>query len=98
MANTTTPLPGFKLQAPDGAPARTVSFGQAFLPGAVPSGAALAMVAGGATTPVQMEVRTRHPDGSVAFAQVVLPQPALAAGQTLDAAFVLARPHPACIA
>ena len=89
MSNTTTPLPGFKLQAPGGAPAQTVSFGQAFLPGAVPSGSALAMVAGGVTKPVQMEVRTRHPDGSVAFAQVVLPQPALAAGQTLDAAFVL---------
>lgn len=67
-----------------GAPAGSiVVFGQAFRPGDVPRDAGLAARrSNGAPLPLQMDVATRHPDGSVRFAVLALAAPALRRGET----------------
>ncbi|MFT8245496.1 hypothetical protein [Roseomonas sp. BN140053] len=66
-----------------GAPAGTVVvFGQAFLPGALPRNAQLAArQAGGQALRAQLDVKTRHPDGSARFGVVSLAAPALRPGE-----------------
>lgn len=66
-----------------GAPAGTVTvLGHAFRPGDLPRGASLAArLADGAALPVQLDVTTRHADGSVLFGVVSLTGPALSRGQ-----------------
>jgi hypothetical protein len=66
-----------------GAPAGTVvSFGLAFAPGEVPNGAGLAArVAGHGALPVQLDVVTRHPDGSARFGVAALAAPGLRGGE-----------------
>jgi hypothetical protein len=61
-----------------------LTFGQVFLPGAVPAGSQLAAQIGGLSVAVQMDVDTSHPDGSVLFAVLTLLQPALAANASVD--------------
>ncbi|MFC0406734.1 hypothetical protein [Roseomonas elaeocarpi] len=66
-----------------GGPAGSVAvFGQAFRPGDVPNrGAGLrARLADGRPLPVQLDVKTRHPDGSARWAVVALACPALSRG------------------
>ena len=66
-----------------GAPAGTVTvFGMTFAPGEVPRGAGLAarLEAGGAL-PAQLDVVTRHADGSARFGVVALAAPALRQGE-----------------
>ncbi len=66
--------------APEGS---IVVFGQAFRPGDVPRGAGLsARRANGAPLPLQMDVTTRHTDGSARFAVMALAAPALRRGET----------------
>ena len=66
-----------------GAPAGTVTvFGHAFRIGHLPRGAGLsARLTNGSSVPTQLDVLTRHPDGSARFAIVSLAAPALARGQ-----------------
>ena len=66
--------------APEGA---ITVFGQAFRPGDLPRGAGLvARRVGGAALPLQVDVTTRHPDGSARFAVLALAAPALRRGET----------------
>lgn len=66
--------------APEGS---IVVFGQAFRPGDVPRGAGLsARRANGSPLRLQMDVSTRHPDGSARFAVLALAAPALRRGET----------------
>ena len=55
--------------------ARYVTFGQAFKRGDVPAGASLVAKIGGTTVPVQVDVKTAYPDGSVRFAAVTILAP-----------------------
>ncbi|MBK1658286.1 hypothetical protein [Paracraurococcus ruber] len=66
-----------------GSPAATVVvFGQAFRVGDLPRGAGLTarLAADGRPLPAQLDVQTRHPDGSVRFGVVSLAAPALRPG------------------
>ncbi|WP_431282817.1 hypothetical protein ACQW02_25990 [Humitalea sp. 24SJ18S-53] len=67
-----------------GTPAgRIAVFGQAFRPGALPSGRGLAArIDGGAALPVQVDINSRHPDGSARLAVIALSCPALPARAT----------------
>ena len=71
---------------------RLVSFGQEFAPGQVPKGAGLVAIINGQPTPVQMDVKTTNPDGSVAMAVLTLAQPAIAAGASVPVMLALAAP------
>ena len=66
-----------------GAPDGTIAvFGQAFRPGDLPRGSGLAARrAGGAPLPLQIDVTTRHPDGSARFAVLALAAPGLRRGE-----------------
>lgn len=60
------------------------TFGQVFAPGDVkPSDRLVGKLAGGADVPLQVDVKARHPDGSVRHAVVSAVLPALDAHQTL---------------
>jgi hypothetical protein len=57
-----------------------ITFGQVFKAGDVPSGSTVALIAGGQPLPAQVDVRTRHPDGSISHAVISTRVPTLAAG------------------
>lgn len=65
--------------------AGVATFGQAFVRGDVPAGTGQlsARLPGGDLLAVQMDVKTRHPDGSVKFAVLSVERPELAPGQGL---------------
>ncbi|MBP0445146.1 hypothetical protein J8J14_10175 [Roseomonas sp. SSH11] len=81
-ANRPGDITGFLLEGA-GSPAGTVAvIGQAFRPGDMPRSATLgARMGNGTRVPAQLDVTTRHPDGSARFGLVSLALPALAAGQ-----------------
>lgn len=61
-----------------------VSFGQAFAPGHLAAGASLAgRLTNGSTIPLQLDVKARHPDGSVRHAVISAILPSLGANQVL---------------
>ena len=68
------------LEGTGAARGRVMVFGQAFRPGDVPAGAELAATIGGRAEPVQIDVTSRHPDGSARLAVMALAVPALAEG------------------
>ncbi len=91
MALGLMPWPAQAACAPDfarltlegtGAPAGSIAvFGQAFRPGDMPRGSLPTIrLASGAALATQMDVRNRHPDGSVRLAQIAVACPALADG------------------
>jgi hypothetical protein len=94
-AGTAMPCParpgdivGLLLEGSGGAAGTVAVFGQAFRPGDLPRGHALeARLAGGAVLPLQVEVRSRHPDGSARLAQLALAAPALGKGQKAGVLF-----------
>jgi hypothetical protein len=62
-----------------------VVFGQVFRPGDLPRGQGLhARLSNGQALPVQLDVRNRHPDGSVRLGLVALAAPALGRGQAAE--------------
>lgn len=65
-------------------PGGVATFGQVFLRGEISSGSGLYASIGGASVPVQMDVKTRWEDGSVKMAVVSVARPDLAAGQTAE--------------
>jgi len=72
---------------------RIAVFGQAFRPGDLPRGAGLAArMAEGTTLPCQLDVKTRHADGSVRHAVVAMRCPALVPGARAPLALVTAPP------
>ncbi|WP_135467464.1 calcium-binding protein [Crenalkalicoccus roseus] len=66
------------------------TMGQVFAPGELPPGSGLQAWIGGKVVPVQLDVRTTHPDGSVKMAVLSLARPALAAGEAVEVALTRA--------
>ncbi|SLN69209.1 calcium-binding protein [Oceanibacterium hippocampi] len=64
--------------------ARTISFGQAFVPGDLAKGFHLEAHAGSDALPTQVDVKARHDDGSVRHAIVTVALPLIAGGTGLD--------------
>lgn len=64
--------------------ARTITFGQAFVAGNVPHNSTINAVVQHDTLPIQMDVKTRHADGSAKTAILSMDAPALAAHTALD--------------
>lgn len=70
------------LEGRGGAGGTVTTFGMPFAPGEVPRGAGLAArLHGGGALPVQVDVVTRHGDGSARFGVVALAAPALPPGE-----------------
>jgi len=63
---------GLKLQHAGAATVRPVTFGQVFVPDQLPRGSGLVARIGGHEVPVQLDVKTTNPDGSVRFGIVTL--------------------------
>jgi hypothetical protein len=85
---------GLVLQNPQsiGIVPREITFGQQFAPGQVRPSQGIVAVVNGVTIPVQMDVKTTNPDGSVATAILTMRQPAIGAGASLN---VMLRSAPA---
>jgi Ca2+-binding RTX toxin-like protein len=78
--------------------AGVTSFGQLFAQGELPAGTQAIAWIGDAIVPVQLDVKTTWPDGSIKMAVVSLERPALAAGASVEvvlAAATTAVPTPA---
>lgn len=60
------------------------TFGQAFAAGDMPAGKGLATVINGVTVPVQVDVKTTHPDGSIKTAVLSVERPAMPPGTSLE--------------
>jgi hypothetical protein len=65
--------------------AHTITFGQVFVDGDVPSGSSLIATIDGQQYVVQMDAKTRYPDGSVRTAGLTITAPALAAKRSVQA-------------
>ncbi len=78
----------FELHADASMPARTVSFGQLFVPGAVQRGDRLQVLLEGRAVPTQIDAKAFNADGSVRHAIVTLALPQLSSGKTLDGRIV----------
>ena len=70
--------------------ARVITFGQEFSAQLVPAGRQLVALINGVTVPVQMDVKTTNPDGSVQMAVLTLQQPTLAADSSTNVMLELA--------
>lgn len=66
-----------------------VTFGQVFAPGDVPAGASV-----NSTTPIQVDAKATHPDGSLRHAVISTVLPVLRAGETVDLPLGLGAPLP----
>ncbi len=64
--------------------AREITFGQEFAAGQVMPGTQMVADINGTLVPVQMDVKTTNPDGSVAMAVLTMQQPALAANSSVN--------------
>ncbi|RSZ59125.1 hypothetical protein HF313_24815 [Massilia atriviolacea] len=71
-----------------------LTFGQVFAPGALPANAGLAGVAGDVLVPLQVNVKAKHPDGSVRHAIISASLPQIGAGQTIALALNAAAAPP----
>jgi hypothetical protein len=88
------PIVGLKLRNNMGRmlAAHEITFGQTFLQGRVPATSQIDAIVNGQRVPVQMDVRTTNPDGSVRMAVLTMMQPAIAAGDTENVMLTLAPP------
>jgi hypothetical protein len=82
------PIVKFDLHADESLPARTVSFGQIFLPGTVRSGDQLQVMLDGHAAGTQVDAKAFNADGSVRHAVVTVELPKLRSGQKLNATIV----------
>ena len=64
--------------------ARPLTFGQVFVSGQVPATANLVAIIKGVSQPVQMDVKTTNPDGSVRMSVLTLQQPAIPANSSIN--------------
>jgi Ca2+-binding RTX toxin-like protein len=60
------------------------TFGQAFAAGDMPAGKGLATLINGVRVPVQVDVKTTHPDGSIKTAVLSVERPAMPPGTSLE--------------
>lgn len=67
--------------------AQLITFGQTFKQGQVKTGQDLYAVSGSAQAIVQMDIKNRYDDGSVRFAVLTMPQPAMAANTYANVMF-----------
>jgi hypothetical protein len=72
-----------------------VTFGQPFKAGDIPAGATVAARAGGQGIALQVDVKARHPDGSLRHAILTASLPALAVGAKLELELLSAPTKPA---
>ncbi len=87
------PSPVMELEGTGTGAGRIAVFGQAFRQGDVPAGAGIAArLANGTTLACQLDVKTRHPDGSARHAIMAMRCPALANGARAPLALVTAPP------
>lgn len=78
----------FALHADTSLPARTVSFGQVFLPGTVRRGDSLQIMLDGNPAPTQVDPKAFNADGSIRHAVLTVELPKLRSGQDMSAAIV----------
>jgi Ca2+-binding RTX toxin-like protein len=80
---TSTAIVGLTLQNAGAGTLQTgvTTFGQVFQAGDLPAGQGLVARVGGSTVPVQVDVKTTHPDGSVKMAVLAFERPALSSGE-----------------
>ena len=112
-ANPLTPAPPLGVPAPVGTTLTTLqlvskstlsqtnvplTFGQVFAPGAFPSTGGLIGVYGGAQLPLQVNIKARHPDGSVRHAIISTVVPQMLAGQSAALALNAAAAPPPIVA
>ncbi|MCE3604576.1 hypothetical protein LXA47_13285 [Massilia sp. P8910] len=112
-ANPLTPAPPLGVPAPVGTTLTTLqlvskstlsqtnvplTFGQVFAPGAFPSTGGLTGVYGGAQLPLQVNIKARHPDGSVRHAIISTVVPQMLAGQSAALALNAAAAPPPIVA
>ncbi|NHZ92428.1 hypothetical protein F2P45_25980 [Massilia sp. CCM 8733] len=71
-----------------------LTFGQVFAPGAFPANAGLVGVAGDVLVPLQVNVKAKHPDGSVRHAIISASLPQINAGQSVSLALNAAAAAP----
>jgi Ca2+-binding RTX toxin-like protein len=74
--------------------AGVATFGQAFQQGDLPAGATLVARIGGQDVPVQLSVKTTHPDGSVKTAVIAVARPELPPGGVAEVTFSAGPPAP----
>jgi hypothetical protein len=77
-----------EIHSDESLPARTVSFGQIFLPGAVRNGDQLQVMLDGHPAAAQMDAKAVNADGSVRHAVLTVELPKLRSGQKLNATIV----------
>lgn len=75
--------------------AGVTTLGQVFQAGDVPAGQGLVARIGGSTVPVQLDVKTTHPDGSVKMAVLSFERPPLSAGTAVAVSLEKAAAAPA---
>lgn len=75
--------------------AGVTTLGQVFQAGDVPAGQGLVARIGGSTVPVQLDVKTTHPDGSAKMAVLSFERPALSSGASVDVTLEKAAAAPA---
>jgi len=82
------PVGKFALHADTSMPARTISFGQIFMPGAVRRGDRLQVLLEGRAVPTQTDPKAFNADGSIRHAILTVALPQLSSGKTLDGQIV----------
>ncbi|MBN9553782.1 MAG: hypothetical protein J0H61_03750, partial [Alphaproteobacteria bacterium] len=78
----------FAVHADTAMPARTISFGQVFLPGTVRREEALQVLLDGKPTATQVDPKAFNADGSVRHAVMTIELPKMGSGQAFDATIV----------
>lgn len=78
----------FAVHADTAMPARTISFGQVFLPGTVRREEALQVLLDGKPTDTQVDPKAFNPDGSVRHAVMTIELPKMGSGQAFDATII----------
>ena len=88
LAQAPSPVGAFEIHADTSMPARTFSFGQIFVPGAVQRGDRLQVLLDGRAIPTQMDPKAFNTDGSVRHAILTVAAPQLPSGKTLNARII----------
>jgi hypothetical protein len=95
VAQALAPVGKFEIHADASMPARTISFGQIFAPGAVQRGDHLQVLMDGHAISTQTDSKAFHADGSVRHAILTIDLPKLSSGKALDAIVVKSDAAPA---
>lgn len=101
---TSATIVGLTLQNAGSGPlqAGVTTLGQIFQAGDVPAGQGLVARIGGVSVPVQLDVKTTHPDGAAKMAVLAFERPALSAGAstavTIEQASALSAQAPSVVA